>query len=162
MRTPKKRHSLVAVLALVLTALPAAAAISPAHAVEQCQHFAGPTPSAEIDLQNDDDPEVRVPSLSNVSVCASGNVLVRGEPLRVEPCGNWDGRCWRILATPEAGATISSGVRVCRAIDGAYSCSTVDQPPWDIDTPPSDTLCIGIDLDGGRPCANGTALIAFE
>ncbi len=72
MRTPKKRHSVVAALALALSALPAVTGLAPAHAVTQCQFFNGPTPSAEIDTNNDGNPEVRVPSLSNVSVCAEG------------------------------------------------------------------------------------------
>jgi hypothetical protein len=163
MRSPKKRSTVVAVLALALSALPAAATISPAHAATQCQYFYGPTPSAEVDTNNDGNPEVRVPSLSDVSVCAGGDAFVHGNPIRVEPCEEWFGAsCWRLLIHPQAGATIDGGVTVCREIDDAGVCSYLDVGPWTYMTPDADTLCIGIDLNGGRPCAGGTALIAFE
>lgn len=163
MRTPKKRHTVVAALALAFSALPAAAAISPAHAATQCQYFYGPTPSIEIDKENDGNPEVRVPSLSNVSVCASGNAITHGQPARVERCDFWSTSCWRILIHPQAGATIDSAIQVCRAIDGSYSCSTISQPPWTVMTPDQDTLCIGIDLNGGGPCGGGlNGMVAFQ
>lgn len=162
MRTPKKRHTVVAAVALALSALPAVTGLSPAHAVTQCQYFYGPTPSVEVDIQNDGRPEARVPSLSNVSVCAEGTAIAHGQPLRVEQCYWWSTSCWKLLIHPQAGATIESGVQVCRAVDGFRTCSTADQPPWTIMTPDQDTLCIGIDLNGGRPCAGGTALVAFE
>lgn len=163
MRTPKKRHTVVAALALAVSALPAVAGLSPAHAVTQCQYFYGPTPSAEIDTNNDGRPEVRVPSLSNVSVCGEGSALAHGNPVHVEPCYEWFGAsCWRLLIHPQAGATIESGVQLCRSIDGARTCSTLDQPPWTVMTPDQDTLCVGIDLTGGYPCAGGTAMIAFQ
>ncbi|MDQ4124565.1 MAG: hypothetical protein M3134_03050 [Actinomycetota bacterium] len=161
MRTPKKRHTVVAAVALALSALPAVTGLSPAHAATQCQYFYGPTPSAEIDTNNDGRPEVRVPSLSNVSVCAEGNAITHGQPLRVERC-DWWASCWRLLVHPQAGATIASKVTVCRSIDGSHTCSIIDQPPWTIMTPDQNTLCIGIDLYGGYPCGGGTALIAFE
>lgn len=161
MRTPNKRHSVVAVLALALGALPAAATLSPAYAVTQCQSIAGPTPSAEIDTNNDGNPEVRVPSLRDILVCAEGSAIAQGNPARVENC-SFGVSCWRVLIHPQAGATIESGVQVCRTIDGSRTCSTVDQPPWSIMTPDQNTLCIGIDLNGGFPCGGGTALVAFQ
>ena len=162
MRTPKKRHSVVAALALALSALPAVTGLAPAHAVTQCQYFYGPTPSAEIDTNNDGNPEVRVPSLSNVSVCGEGSAFLQGDPVRAEQCYYWSTSCWRVLIHPQAGATIESGVQVCRSIDGSRTCSTVDQPPWSIMTPDQNTLCVGIDLNGGFPCGGGTAMIAFQ
>lgn len=162
MHSPKKRHVVAAVLALAFAALPAAAGLSPAHAATHCEYFSGPTPSAEIDINNDGNPEVRVPSLSNVSVCAQADVFVHGEPLRVENCGWFGVNCWRILIHPQAGATIDSGVVVCRSVDGGPQvCSTVHVGPWTYMTPDQDTICIGIDLNGGFPCSGG-ALIGFE
>ena len=161
MRTPKKRHTVVAAVALALSALPAVTGLSPAHATTQCQYFYGPTPSAEIDRDNDGNPEVRVPSLSNVSVCGTGTALTHGDPVRVERC-DWLLSCWRLLIHPQAGATIGGNVQVCRSLDGVGTCSTVTVPPWTIMTPPQDTLCIGIHLNGGYACGGGTAMIAFE
>ena len=165
MQSPKKRHTVFAALTLALGALPAATAVSPALATTAtlpCQSFSGPTPSVEIDTNNDGNPEVRVPSLSNVSVCGQGTVIAEADTARVEPCSSIPMSCWRLLIEAEAGATLSSDLRVCRAIDGAYSCSTVEQPPWTVRVPEHDTLCVGIDLNGGFPCGGGTAMVAFQ
>lgn len=162
MRIPKKRHSIVAVLALAFAALPAAAAISPAHAATYCEYFYGPTPSAEVDTNNDGNPEVRVPSLSNVSICAQSDVFVHGQPVRAESCEGWFGiNCWRVYVHAQAGVTIEEGLQVCRSIDGVPTCSTVHVGPWTYWTPDVDTICIGIDLNGGYPCSGGQ-LIGFE
>lgn len=159
MHTPKKRHAVAAVLALAFSALPAAAGLAPAHAEAYCQYFEGPTPSAEVDLENDGNPEVRVPSLSNVSVCAQADVLVHGEPLRVERC-DWLIDCWRILVHPQAGVTIYSGLEVCRSVDGGLpTCSTVNVGPWHYETPPANTICIGIHLRGGYPCGDESLIV---
>lgn len=162
MHIPKKRHTVVAVLALVFAAVPAVTAISPAHAATNCQYFYGPTPSAEIDTNNDGNPEVRVPSLSNVSVCAQSDGFVHGDPVRVEDCYWFASGCWKILVHAQVGATIGNEITVCRSIDGVQTCSYIEQAPWTVMSPDVDTLCIGIDLNGGRPCSGGTALIGFE
>jgi hypothetical protein len=162
MRTPKKRHTVVAALALALSALPAVTAISPAHAAVQCLGWAGPTPSVEVDTNNDGNVEVRVPSLSNISVCAAGNVFTDTDVARVEPCSFVPMSCWRLLVTPQVGAEIESDLSLCRAIDRVTSCSRISQPRWGVATPAQPTLCIGIDLNGGFPCGGGTALVAFQ
>lgn len=163
MRTPKKRHTVVATLALALSALPAVTALGPAHATTlECQSIPGPTPSAEIDTNNDGNAEVRVPSVRDISVCASGDVFADADVARLEPCGWTLTSCYRILIDAETSAGIGSTVQVCRSVDGVRSCSRVDQPEWHTGTPPMDTLCIGIDSSGGFPCGGGTALVAFE
>lgn len=160
MRTPKKRFTVVAALALAAAALPAASGFAPAQASTYCQGFAGPTPSVEVDINNDQNPEVRVPSLSNVSVCAQADVFVTGNPVRVERC-DWMFNCWAVYVHLQAGVTVDSGLSLCRAIDGSYSCANADIGPWSYTTPDMDTICIGIDLNGQYPCSGG-ALIGFE
>lgn len=157
MRTPKKRHTVVAVLALVFAALPAAASLSPAHAAPICQPYSGPTPSVEVDTNNDGNPEVRVPSLSNVSICVQTDASLHGNPVRVENCSEWWGiDCWRVLIHPQAGVTVDSGVAVCRSVDqGPTVCSNVKVGPWTYWTPDQPTMCIGIHLGGGSACSNG-------
>lgn len=162
MRTTKKRLAAVAALALAAAVLPAAAGLSAAHATTYCEYFAGPTPSAEIDTNNDGNPEVRVPSLSNVSVCAQADVFVTGEQLRIENCSWWGISCWRIYVHAQAGVYLDSGLAVCRSVDGGpQTCSTVDVGPWGYETPPVNRICIGIDLNGGFPCSSGQ-LLGFE
>lgn len=160
MRTPKKRFTVIAALALAAAALPAAGGFASAQASTYCEYFGGPTPSIEVDLENDQNPEVRVPSLSNVSVCAQADVFVTGNPIRVEPC-NWEFTdCWRVLVHVQAGVTVDSGLSLCRAIDGAYSCANADVGPWSYTTPDVDTICIGVDLGGGGACSGG--FLGFE
>jgi hypothetical protein len=163
MRIFRKRHAVLAVLALALASVPATAGLSPAHAATYCEYYYGPSPSAEVDLNDDGNPEVRVPSLSNVSVCAHADVLVHGEPLRVENCSGWFGvNCWRVYVHAQAGVTVGSGLEICRSVDGGpQTCTTIDQAPWTYYTPDVNRICIGIDLNGGFPCSGG-ALVGFE
>lgn len=161
MRAPKKRLTVVAALALAVAALPAAGGFAPATASTYCEYVSGPTPSVEVDLQNDQNPEVRVPSLSNIAVCAQADVFATGQPVRAEFCEWFVSDCIRVYVHLQAGVSAYSGLSVCRAVDGAYSCSNADVGPWSYTTPDMDTICIGIDLNGGYPCSSGT-LIGFE
>ena len=166
MRTVKRRHAVIAVLALALSALPAAASITPGHAVTamQCQAYANPTPSAEVDFENDGTADVRVPSISDLSVCVEGEVGVSGEVARVESCG--PGvlvvGCSKLLIDAEVGATVDLTVWVCRSVDHAGVCSYVAAGPWTYESLPTRTLCIGLYTGGSFPCGGGSGVVAFE
>lgn len=165
MRSPKRRHTIVAALVVALSAVPAVTSATPARAATRCvMVFAGPSPSVEVDTNNDGNPEYRVPSLSDVTVCSHSSVSLLGTPARVEPCNAFGPitPCWRVLVHPQAGAEIEGGILLCRAIDQVSTCSTIDVGPWRYMTPPAETLCIGIDLHGGKPCSGGTAVVGFE
>lgn len=159
-----KRTRTIAVIAAVAALFPLVVA-SPASAATRCvMLLAGPTPSVEVDTNNDGNPEVRVPSLSDVTMCTNSDVAVLGTPARVEPCNPFGPitPCWRVLVHPQAGVSLDGEVLLCRAIDQVPDCSAIDVGPWEYTTPPVDTLCIGIDLHGGKPCSGGTAVIGFE
>jgi hypothetical protein len=166
MRTPKRRHTLSAVLALALSALPAVASVTPAHAVTamQCQALGNPTPSAEVDFENDGNADVRVPSVSDLSVCVEGEVGLTGDVARIEPCG--PGvlvvPCSKVLIDAEVGATLDVTVWLCRAVDHAGVCSYVAAGPWTYETLPTRTLCIGVYTGGSFPCGGGSGVVAWE
>lgn len=160
MRTPKKRLTIAASLALAFAAIPAVTGLSPAHASTYCEYVAGPTPSAEVDINNDGNPEVRVPSLRDVAVCAQADVFVTGTPVRIEPCG-WGFDCFRILVHLQAGVSLDGGLSLCRTIDGSPTCSNGHVGPWSYTSPDMDTICIGVDLNGEHPCSGGT-ILGFE
>lgn len=151
-----KRYALASLLALVAATMPVVLTATPAHASTYCEYFYGPTPSVEVDLNDDGNPEVRVPSLSNVSVCAETDVFADTNPVHVEPCAEWfEANCWRVYVHVEAGVHAYNGLTLCRSVDGSHSCSTVDVGPWDYRSPDMNRICIGIHTGGGSACSHG-------
>lgn len=157
----KKRNVAAALLAAVVAATPIVLAPTPAQASEFCQYFAGPTPAVEADLDGDGNPDVRVPSATNVSLCAQDDVFVHGQQARLEMCDWFSPFCWALYVDLEAGVTVDTGFRLCRSLDGVPTCSTVDVTPVTVWTPEVNTICIGFDIDGGSPCSHGM-LVGFE
>lgn len=151
----KKRNAAVAVLAAVVAAIPVVMAPTPALAADYCEYFAGPTPAAEADLDGDGNPDVRVPSVSNVSLCAQDDVFVHGQPARLQMCDWFSPFCWALYVHLQAGVTVDGDLRLCRSLDGVPTCSTVDVTPTTIWTPDVNTICIGFDIEGGSPCSHG-------
>ena len=157
----KRRYAIGSLLALVMAAVPMVLTAAPAYAGTHCESLPGPTPSVEVDLDDDGNPEVRVPSLSNVSVCAQTDVFVDADPVQVGPCAEWfEAGCYRIYVHVEAGVSLEGGLTLCRSIDGAPTCSRVGVGPWTYSTPEMNRICIGVDARGGSPCSHGD-LIGF-
>lgn len=150
----KKRHTLPALLAALVAAVPIVLAPTPALAAT-CEYFAGPTPSVEADTDGDGQADYRVPSVSDVSVCAQSDVFLHGQPLRLEPCDWWSAGCWRLYVHLQAGVTVDSGFELCRELDNVPTCSRIDQAPWTYYTPSQPVMCIGFDINGEHPCSSG-------
>lgn len=162
MRTPNKRHSLVAVFALALGALPAAASLSPASAATRCVSIPGPTPSAEIDVNNDGNPEVRVPSVSNAMLCVDGDVDLDDSPSWWnEPC-NRQGTCQRVFIHYAMSGDASATAQLCFSVDGALTCGETKQFWVPLSVVRGGTMCVGIDANGGSPCGGGTSYLSFS
>ncbi|MDQ3956743.1 MAG: hypothetical protein M3273_00305 [Actinomycetota bacterium] len=144
-------------MALVMAALPVLFAGTPAAAGEidttaSCVGLAGPTPSAEVDLDNDGNPEVRVPSVTNLKLCVQRDVTVYyAFPVSIEECKP-NGRCMAFYVHIGATATVDTGVFLCYTLDGSSSCTSADPTPIGITTGETRTICVGYDLDGGHPC----------
>lgn len=159
MRNTKKRLAVLGALALVAAALPMTMA-SPAYAAgTNCQYYPGPTPAAEADINGDGQVDVRVPSFTNISVCAQTDAFLEGQQLRWEMCDWFSPFCWALYVHPQAGVTVDTGLEVCRTADlGTPTCTVVDQTAWTIWTPDAPVMCIGFDIGGGSPCTQGSLL----
>lgn len=153
----------------VIALVAAAAAVfplvvaGPASAAVECHTLvAGPTPSVEVDTDNDGNPEVRVPSLRDARLCVGADVVLTDQPSWwSEPCAEW-GTCWRFFVHYGLSGYAETGVQVCYTLDGSELCSRELDARVPIDFIGGGTMCIGVDAGGGRPCSGGTALIAFE
>lgn len=155
----KRAVSLIAAAAALLPLVVA----SPASAGESCYLvLSGPTPSAEVDTNNDGNPEVRVPSVSNVTLCVGADIVLYDQPsLTSEPCSEW-GTCTRFLLHYGLAGYSEVDAELCFERDGSLICQRTRPVRVPLDFLAGGTICFGYDLGGGRPCANGTALIAFE
>jgi hypothetical protein len=158
----KRAIALVAAAAAVFPlvfAAPSLAVDSPA----SCQTLVqGPTPSVEVDTNNDGNPEVRVPSLRDARLCVTGDVTLSDSPSWwSEPC-NWQGTCQRFFIHYGLSGQAEAYAQLCYYLDGFQTCTNMRPIRVPINPIQGGTMCIGVDATGGRPCANGTALIAFE
>lgn len=158
----KKRA--LAVLGGVALLLPLAGA-TPATALDaaptQCHVLlAGPTPAAEIDTNNDGNPEVRVPSVSNVRLCVTSDVVLDLPSLTSTDCGPFL-TCKAFYLRYQADADVTAQATLCHTIDGSQICGMTAPMRDPINGIDGGTICAGYDLRGGSPCANGQ-LVAFE
>lgn len=152
----------VALVAAVTAAMSiVAAAPASADALDCHLVLSGPTPAAEVDTNNDGYPEVRVPSVSNVTLCVGADVVLTDSPsFWSEPCSEW-GTCTRFLVHYGLSGYAETGVQLCYAVDGSTICSRTRPVRVPLDAVSGGTICFGYDLAGGSPCGNGQ-LIAFE
>lgn len=157
-----KKMRTLAVLAAAAALFPLVVA-SPASAATTCETLVyGPTPSVEVDTNNDGNPEARVPSLTNARLCYGADVVLTDSPSWwSEPCAEW-GTCWRFFVHYGLSGYADTHVQLCFELDGRQVCSNTKPVHVPIDVVQGGTMCIGVDAGGGRPCAGGTALIAFE
>lgn len=155
----KRAAALVAAAAAalpLLVAAPAGADASSCHLL-----LAGPTPSAEVDLDDDGNPEVRVPSLRDVTLCVGADVVLTDRPdWWSEPCAEW-GTCWRFFVHYGLSGYADAGAQLCYTVDGVQRCTKTLDVHVPINAIQGGTMCIGVDLQGGFPCSGGQA-ISFE
>ncbi|HEV2755101.1 MAG TPA: hypothetical protein VG318_04915 [Actinomycetota bacterium] len=131
-------------------ASPASAAPSTCHVL-----LAGPTPSAEVDLDADGSRDVRVPSVTNVTLCAGADVVLTDTPeIEREQCGGF-GSCMAYYVDYGMSGYAETGVTLCYTADGMETCIATDLPRVPLDVLQPGTMCIGYDLRGGFPCPNG-------
>ena len=121
----------------------------------------GPTPSAEVDLENDGNPEVRVPSVTDVTLCVGADVVLTDAPnVWTEPCGEL-GSCMRFLVHYGLSGYAETGASFCYTADGSTICGETRDIRVPLDFLAGGTICVGYDLFGGHPCSGGQP-IAFE
>lgn len=154
----KKRA--VALIAAAAAVLPLVVA-SPASAGTSCHLvLAGPTPSAEVDTNNDGNPEVRVPSVSNVELCVGADIVLTDQPqFWSEPCGEW-GSCTRFFVHYGLAGYAETDVQLCYEVDDAQLCHRHLGFRAPLDFLAGGTMCFGYDLAGEYPCSG--QMIAFE
>lgn len=158
----------------VISVVAAAAAIfpfvfaTPSHAIDagaalSCRTvFAGPTPSVEVDTNNDGNPEARVPSLTNARLCTTSNVTLTDSPnWWSEPC-NWQGTCQRIFVHYGLSGSAEGQAQLCYSLDGLPTCGTTTPVRVPLNVVGPNTMCIGVDAQGGSPCGGGTSYLSFS
>ena len=157
------RKRAIALIAAAAAIFPLVVAAPSSAAATTCQTLVnGPTPSVEVDTNNDGNPEARVPSLSNARVCVYGDVILYDSPTTwSEPC-NWTGTCQRFYIHYGLDGYATASAQLCFTLDGRAACSRMMPITVPLNAVQGGTMCVGVDANGGRPCAGGTALIAFE
>ena len=160
---PKKRS--IALVAAAAAIFPFVFA-SPGHAIDaaaECRTLlAGPTPSVEVDTNNDGNPEVRVPSLTNARLCVTGDVQLSDSPSTWSESCNWRGTCQRIFIHYALSGEASASAQLCFSLDGLPTCGTTRQIYVPLNAVHGATMCIGIDAEGGSPCGGGTSFVSFS
>lgn len=159
----KTRVLAVATAVAALFPLLLAAPASAADAASPTCHLllAGPTPSVEVDTNEDGNPEVRVPSLTNVSVCLGADVVLTETPtIDSAPCGAFPS-CMAFHIGIGLRGYVDTDVLFCYTADGSQTCGTTTFEPIPFEPMESRRICVGYDFGGGSPCSNGQ-LIAFE
>lgn len=156
----KRRAAALALAAAVavplLVASPASAAPMECHVL-----LYGPTPSAEVDTDYDGNPEVRVRSIRDVTLCVGADVVLTDAPsFWSEPCGEW-GSCTRFFVHYGLSGYAEADVQFCFTLDGSPICDNVRPmrvPVAGVVQPR--TMCVGYDLGGQSPCSG--QMIAFD
>lgn len=151
--------------ALVTAAVVAALIPSPAGATTLvCQTLVESTPSVRVDLDDDGNPEYRVPSIEDVTLCSHAGAAYTTSTPRTENCFiGWHPTCIAVYVdlTPvdvQAGADAT----VCFELDSSRFpvCQQVRTPPSTI--PVDQTVCMGFDLGGGHPCSGSTVALELQ
>ena len=148
----------IALLVPVTGAAPAAAAdVAPT----QCHLLlAGPTPAAEVDTNNDGNPELRVPSVTNVRLCVTSDVTLNPPSVESTDCGAFL-TCKAFYVDYNVSGSVGAQMVLCHTIDGRQVCGMTTPIRVPLDAVDGGRMCVGYDFAGGSPCGNGQ-LIAFE
>ena len=159
----KRAIALVAAAAAVFPLVFATSSQATTVAPVSCRTvFAGPTPSVEVDTNNDGNPEARVPSLTNARLCTTSNVQLDDSPYWwSEPC-NWQGTCQRVFIHYGLSGSARAQAQLCFSLDGVPACGTTREVSVPINVIGGGTMCIGVDATGGSPCGGGTSYLSFS
>ncbi|HEX2295875.1 MAG TPA: hypothetical protein VHN37_11255 [Actinomycetota bacterium] len=144
------------ILLSLLAAAPASAAGT------TCQTLLeGPTPTVNVDADGDGHPDLRIPPVTDVRVCVQADVVLDDQPdVRSERCEEW-GTCWRFFVDYHLKGYVQTGVQVCYTADGVPNCTLGPPLRVPLDRWRGGTMCVGVDLAGGRPCG-GDSIVSFE
>lgn len=138
------------------------AVASPARAEDgtsgRCIPLISTTPGIEVDLDDDGDPDIRAPRIYDVYMCVDADLDTSVHPPKFDNCSP-DPKvltCFTVHVTVlPAYASASGEVQVCYTIEGWWpECSSGAVPGIDWSEP--ETICIGVDLEGGSPCGSIT------
>lgn len=147
-------------MAALSVLVPAPARAEDATAV--CQTVLRSTPRVTADLDGDGNPEYTLPAIYDIAVCGEAGASYEILPPRIERCHDgWDFTCVAVYVTLlPVSAQAGAGADLCYTVEGQdRTCSGVDTPP--LPNPPRQTVCIGVDVNGGFPCSSG-ALLSFD
>lgn len=152
------RKRLAPVLCLSLLAGVLAAPAAPAAAADlslNCITVLQSTPTLNVDLDNDGNPDVRAPRIYDVKLCSDHTLAGDVHEPRTAPCSaGFKVTCIEVYVTVlpvSAGAYAEAAV--CFSVTGlGQTCIPV--PPVQTYGSAPETVCIGIDLEGGPdPCS---------
>lgn len=153
MSFPKKRT--LGVLAGIALLLPLAGAAPATAAPSQCQVLTeGPTPGIAVDLDGDGNPELHVPSLSDVTLCVGPEVVLpNAAVVDREQCGGF-GSCMKYYVAYDLTGYVHTGASLCYTSGGRQTCTSV--PSVVVQPAGPGVMCIGYDLrePGGNPCVD--------
>lgn len=156
----KQMLAVLAGAALLLPLTAAAPAAAAGLAPTQCHVLlGGPTPAVEVDTNNDGNPEVRVPSISNVRLCVTGDVTLNLPTLDSTDCGPFL-TCKAFYIGYGVSGEATAQFSFCHAIDGSNVCGQSAPMRVPVDVIDGGTICVGYDLRGGSPC--GGQFIDFQ
>lgn len=164
---PRLRISTTRRALLASAAVLAALAPTPARAADAgtpvCQTLIESTPGATADLDGDGNPDYTVPSITDVTLCsdAAASYVVH-QPTIGRCFVGWKPTCVAVyVRVMPAWAEAGARGELCYTIEGqGRSCAVLEIAPL-IGEPPPQTVCIGIDVTGGRPCSSGD-IVGFE
>lgn len=126
-----------------------------------CRTLLESTPGAWVDLDGDGYPEYQAPRIYDLTLCADAGASYVVHPPRIERCFvGWRPTCVAVYVTvspvwPQAGARAD----LCYTSDGGYpTCASIATEP--LPAPVEQTVCVGVDVNGGFPCSG--AVLTLE
>lgn len=146
----KRNLAVAAAVGMIVAMLGAGPAAATGTAT--CVPLPTSTPAVGADLDGDGVDDVRVPSVTNVTLCAGADVVLSGLPtIEREQCGGL-GSCMIYWIEYSITGYADTGVTLCYTADGVQTCAAVDPGPVPLDLLQSQRVCVGWDLRGGWPC----------
>jgi hypothetical protein len=113
------------------------------------------TPSLGADLDGDGADDVRVPGVSEASLCVGADVVLGGLPtIEREQCGGF-GSCMTYYVSYALTGYADVGATFCYTAGGVQTCAATDLPRIPLDFLSPRRICTGWDLRGGFPCPSG-------